>query len=354
VEDLLRFAETLGMLEGNVGEFASSDPIDLGEAYFEVDCRDVEVRRVDEPVSQGDQPVFGLDSQSSMVRFEAADAYVTTGALVGPVNFLVPGNARVRWLALRLRFKASEGLVNSLEGSIGGFALVKSGIINRVFDGTYNEEAVREEARAEVEVGLVRVFRGLGLNGALLMLDGPIFPTPRVLTMASNPYTDLYWGIVRLRVEAVLGSRVIGVVKRLGQSTYYARCRGLSVDDDTMVKNEVSRHFGGNPLYTAVVGPIKIKVGDYAKYCWYVASRLGRGVNVVRVEALDPELAEDGALRAARLMNPGGVPIPIGLADRVSRRLNGGAVKLLASTSPLRLTYEGLEELNRSLMELGD
>jgi len=81
---------------------------------------------------------------------------------------------------------------------------------------------------------------------------------------------------------------------------------------------------------------------------------LSFSLSLVRVEALDPELAEDGALRAARLMNPGSVPIPIGLADRVSRRLNGAAVKLLASTSPLRLTYEGLEELNRSLMELGD
>jgi hypothetical protein len=56
----------------------------------------------------------------------------------------------------------------------------------------------------------------------------------------------------------------------------------------------------------------------------------------------------------ARLAGPGGVPIPIGIADRVSRRLNGGVVKLLASLSPLRLTYEGLEELGRSLRELGE
>ena len=353
VEDLFRFVKALGFLVGSVGDFVASDFVDLGEGGFEVECGEVEARLVD--VGSGPSPVqvFGLDSQSSIVRFETVDVYVTTGALVGSVTSLVPGVPGIGWLGLRFRFKPSDELVGKVEEAIGGFALVRSGVTGRVFDGSYNEEAVRDEVRTEVEVGLVRRFGELG-GDSVLLLDGPVFPTPKVLTMGGNPYSELYWGLVRLRVEASRGLRVVGVVKRLGQSTYYARCRGFSVDDDSLIKNEVSRQFGNKPAYTAVVGPVKITAGDYGKYCWYVASRLGREVNVVRVEALDEDLAEYGAEVVARLAGSGGVPIPIGIADRVSRRLNGSVVKLLASLSPLRLTYEGLEEIGRSLRELGE
>jgi hypothetical protein len=59
-------------------------------------------------------------------------------------------------LGLRFRFKPGDELVGKVEEAIGGFALVRSGVGGRVFDGSYNEEAVRDEVRTEVEVGLVR------------------------------------------------------------------------------------------------------------------------------------------------------------------------------------------------------
>jgi hypothetical protein len=90
VEDLFRFVEALGFL---VGDF-----VDLGEGGFEVECGEVEARLVD--VGSGPSPVqvFGLDSQSSIVRFETVDVYVTTGALVGPATSLVPGVPGI-WVA---------------------------------------------------------------------------------------------------------------------------------------------------------------------------------------------------------------------------------------------------------------
>ena len=151
VEDLFRFVEALGFL---VGDFVASDFVDLGEGGFEVECGEVEARLVD--VGSGPSPVqvFGLDSQSSIVRFEAVDVYVTTGALVGSAISLVPGVPGIGWLGLRFRFKPSDELVGKVEEVIGGFALVRSGVGGRVFDGSYNEEAVRDEVRTEV--GLVR------------------------------------------------------------------------------------------------------------------------------------------------------------------------------------------------------
>jgi hypothetical protein len=67
VEDLFRFVEALVFL---VGDF-----VDLGEGGFEVECGEVEARLVD--VGSGPSPVqvFGLDSQSSIVRFETVDAF---------------------------------------------------------------------------------------------------------------------------------------------------------------------------------------------------------------------------------------------------------------------------------------
>lgn len=83
------------------------------------------------------------------------------------------------------------------------------------------------------------------------------------------------------------------------------------------------------------VWPIKIIAAGYSKHCWYVAVKLGKDVNVVRVEALSPGLAERGAELVANSMTISGVPLPIHAADKMARRLNAGAVRLLAASPPL-------------------
>jgi len=106
----------LGLLADSVGDFAAGEPVELGEGGFEVGCGEVEARLVEEAPASG---LAGLDSQSSIVRFEAADVYVVTGALVGPEVSVVPGGAEARWLGLRLRFKAGGGLAEALESAVG-------------------------------------------------------------------------------------------------------------------------------------------------------------------------------------------------------------------------------------------
>lgn len=367
VEDLLGFVNALGLLRDWVGEYVSMDSVDLSEGGFgfEVSSEGVGVRRV---VGEGCSGVgvFGLDSQSSLVRFENADVFVVTGALVGSGVHFVPGFAGVHWLGLRFRFKVDGGLVKLFEDRVGEFVLVRSRFVDRVFDGSYSDEAIRDEIRNEVETGLVGVFKSLveegsvssGLGNALLLVDGPIFSTPRVISLPNNrPYYDLYWALIKRSVEAVRGVRAVGVVKRVGQSMFYAKYKGLPVDDDTLIKNEVRRQFSNEPGLRVVIGPLEVRVRgvvngedlEFVKYCWYVASRLGRDLNVVRVEALDPELAELGAYCVARYVGLDGVPLPIFIADKLSRRLNAGFVRLLASLSPLELTYEGLEVVSKVL-----
>ncbi len=295
--------------------------------------------------------LFGLDSQSSMIRFESADAYVVAGALVGEENLLVPGGVKARWLGLRLRFKVNEDSIINLENEADGYVLLKSNTLGRVFDGSYNEEAVRDEVRTEVEVKLTEAYRAINAKDSLLLIDGPIFPTPRVLTMVGNPYAGVYEDFIKRRVNAVNGIQAVGVVKRISQSTYYSRCKGFSVDDDTLIKNEAVKQFGDRRFFTAMAGPLEITINGHTKHAWYVASRIGKEINVIRVEALNADLAEKGAIRSAAYMGMDGVPIPISIADRLSRRLNASLTRLLASLSPLRLTYEGLEGLSRVMRE---
>ncbi|GGP20794.1 hypothetical protein GCM10007981_10310 [Thermocladium modestius] len=349
MKEVFRLIDSLIKLRDNIGEYISQESIDVGDGGAEVDCGEgVNVELIDEGIHD-QQGLAGADSQSTILRLENADVHVVTGALLGGVNALIPGLDGVKWLGIRLRFKPSNALLKDLEGLLDGIAYFKSELLERTFDGSYNEEAIREEIRTNVELRLASAFRGSGV----LMMDGPIFSTPKVLWMKDNPYSDLYRMLAGRRVSAYDGLNIIGVVKRLSQSTYYSKCLGLNVDDATLVKNEVIKAWGSKASVKARFGPIKIIAAGYSKHCWYVAVKLGKDVNVVRVEALSPGLAERGAELVANSMTISGVPLPIHAADKMARRLNAGAVRLLAA-SPLGLTYEGLEELGRALKELGE
>ncbi len=115
MNELFRFIELLAELRDRVGEFMSSEPLDLSDLYINVKCRELETRLItgDEVKDLKPMRLFGLDSQSSIIRFENADVYVVTGALVGEVNALVPG-LKARWLGLR--FRAGGDVVDEFSG----------------------------------------------------------------------------------------------------------------------------------------------------------------------------------------------------------------------------------------------
>lgn len=76
---------------------------------------------------------------------------------------------------------------------------------------------------------------------------------------------------------------------------------------------------------------------------YYVAVPSGRGVRVVRVEALEEGLAAEAARWVASLCDPFGVPVPVAVADKIARRLNASIVKMIYAASPVEPTYRGLE-----------
>lgn len=169
VFELVRLMEEVG---GKVGDYVSPDVVDLGEGYdvVRVFCDNVDFVVIDKGgVELGDR-LIGVDSHTSVLKFTAFDVHVVTGALIGPDVYLVPGvQGGVRWLG-GLKFRFRLGDVNVLD-RYSGIIYVKSGYLGRYFDGSYNDEAIRDEVRLHVESSLINVARG-GLNGFVL-IDGP-------------------------------------------------------------------------------------------------------------------------------------------------------------------------------------
>lgn len=353
MREVFSLVGVLDELISNVGELASPEPVDTSESSdFEVLCnRDFEVKKLGDV--KVDQPVMGLDSHSRVLRFLGVDVHVVTGALVGGANYLIPGPgvSGVKWIGLKLRFNPTdEGILNSINNNF----YVRSGYLSEYFTGSFNDEAVRDEVRNYVEMKLIELAKAA--NDYVLLIDGPIFPTPRVLSMTDNKYAELYRGIIKDRVGAISGAKAVGVVKRLGQSHYLARyfkaCGAdvPMVDDVTLAIKRVSSTF--STFETAYLGPIVLDVEGYRKYMWYLVRRLGNNVRVVRIEGLNEDIATLGRDYVGKLMTVSGTALPIHIADKIARRLNASVVNLIYSLRPNGLTYEGIEEVTRALGDL--
>lgn len=85
---------------------------------------------------------------------------------------------------------------------------------------------------------------------------------------------------------------------------------------------------------------------------YYVGVPSAKGIRVLRAEAFDPSLAREADSWLGSLADSSGVPVPISAADRLARRLNAAAVKLLYSASPVEPTYRGLEAVLAAVREL--
>lgn len=328
VDELFELVSLLGAIGDRAAE-ASPPSGGWGEVE-EGECGYYEVEWESSP-PPGD--VHGLDSHTAVVEFEGVSVIVATGALVGRCSAFVPGLS-ASWLGVRLNFKGGGDLLD------GSRLYYKSRFLERDFDADFDLEAARDEVRYHVEEALARAWDG----GGVLLLDGPVFRALDVLKRG-GVYAFLYSEIYKRRYELFGGRRVVGVVKRVDQSSYLAKCVGVGSDDEVAAR----RLLEGRPGF---VGPVVVKWGDLAKYMYYVGVPSAKGIRVLRAEAFDPSLAREAASWLGSLADSSGVPVPISAADRLARRLNAAAVKLLYSASPVEPTYRGLEAVLAAVREL--
>ena len=206
--------------------------------------------------------------------------------------------------------------------------------------------------KGSVETELIKYWDGSGI----LLIDGPIYPLPRILTKFESRYGRVYLGLISERVKLIedlgFSGKVVGVVKRLSKSYYLAKCLGVGVSDEYVATKLVIDR-GSESTF---IGPIEIKanLGDkkFRKYVGYLVKRVGNVRHVLRIEALDKELLEKVVPTISSLIDVNGTPKPITLADKLCRRLSSSAYVLAWGISPIDPTYEGLEILRESIQEL--
>ena len=341
MREIFTLVGLLERLTETVGELVSEESVDLDEAGVGVECGRIEAMAV--PVS--DPPrLWGVDSHSRVLGLESAEVYVVTGALVGSGTALVPGLSGVKWIGLRLKYGVTREAADLLEEA-SSHIYVKSAYVGRYFDGRFHSESARDEIRGGVELALI----GEWPRSGALVIDGPIFHLPRVISMGGE-YGKLYRELAEARARAVSGGKAVGVVKRLGRSRYLAKCLNVDASDEAVA----TRYAARSGRLPAAIGPVRAYIGGLSKHMWYVVARVGRSVRVLRIEALDEDLAREAVEWIPATIDVTGVPKPVSIADAIARRLSAAAYKLAWALSPMGDTYEGLEELTRALSDLGE
>ncbi|CCC81898.1 DNA double-strand break repair nuclease NurA [Thermoproteus tenax] len=331
MEDVLKLARLLELFADRAAESLPPPPPEEVEGQEgAVDCP---YWGVSWETAEPPGGLWALDSQTSVVEFEGASVIVATGALVGAGVALVPGLG-ARWLGLRFNFPWRDP-----PPDLGPSFYVVSEHAGVVFDSRVDLETVRDEVRSGVELALAKAWDRSGY----LLVDGPIFRAAGAAERGGIAGA-IYRGIMESRASALRG-RAVGVVKRIERATYLAQCVGEGANDEVAAR----RLLDGRP---GRVGPIAVTAAGLTKWVYYVGSPTARGIRVLRVEAMSPEVAEEAASWLPALAGADGVPIPISVADRIARRLNAGALKVLYGATRAEPTYSGYEVLARAFQEL--
>jgi len=302
-----------------------------------------EVKSVSLTGSSTGQPrltVFAVDSSTRYLRDTSVgmvllgmSTYSTTDGLK-----LYPYDGKSRFIGLW----ANEGVLKELEKVIDkDYVAVR----NRV--GDYYEERsypylddVADELRFESETEALKT-----ANADLVIVDGPIYPTPLELVADFNyspgnlrvSHRRSYALLIKDRLDVVKGKRVLGVVKRLEKSRKLYKVKEVndflgnlpSMPDPEVMRMLYSKLCKGEQV--CAFGPFKLEYdisvegilqGVPPKYAYYVVVRRVVGPwSFFRVEALDMDSLNYAGVVFSRLTERG-IPTWIEVVDRASKKVS--------------------------------
>ncbi|NPA23824.1 MAG: DNA double-strand break repair nuclease NurA [Crenarchaeota archaeon] len=356
VRDII--VNTLLEISRRVGEIVEEDEVDTSEdirsSVIEVEYVDNVIDKVSrqEPV---DRKFWGLDASIRTLRVTGIDLILVAGSLVGSRVVICPRLIDTRWIGIRPRCRASKDLEEVLERLSTEF-YTKSRFTNKVFDGTFSEKTIQDEMRVSMENEMIRMWDGSGT----LLIDGPLFHTPKVIATVESAYSNIYVGLIRERLDLLKDrdDSVVCVVKRLTQSRYLARLENLGASDDYIAIVKANKILKRKEVASVYIGTLRLTItigGDrFEKYMGYLVSRIGSALNVIRLETLNEDLLYEIKDQIAQILTHNGIPKPIELADRTCKRACSSIFLYLWSITPLSPTYEGFESLVSSIRELGE
>ncbi|MUM64829.1 hypothetical protein D1867_06135 [Acidianus infernus] len=235
--------------------------------------------------------------------------------------------------------------------------------INYPFDENYKLDDVADEMRTEAEnIGLSEVI----IDHDLVILDGPIYPTPLELTeeldLSSTSrlcHQLAYASLVNKRIS-LLRDNVIGVVKRLENSgklwkdekimdEFKKRGKNIKGLKDPTILELIDYEFcrkSGRHSYACIIGPFKIDYNLHvegpkdchkadgnttylsnvpAKYAYYVILRKPYvPTTYFRIEGLNKDFLERGMRTALSRLSNRLIPTFIELVDNRAKRISAG------------------------------
>ncbi|NPA71072.1 MAG: DNA double-strand break repair nuclease NurA [Crenarchaeota archaeon] len=356
VRDLI--VNTLLEISRMIGDIVEEDDVDVSEdvkgGVIEVEYVDNVIDKVSkyEPI---DRRFWGLDASTRTLRVAGLDLMLVAGALVGSRVEICPRLIDTRWIGIRPRCRASRELENILE-KLSSIFYTRSRFINKVFDGTFSEKTMQDEMRVSMENEMIRRWDGSGI----LLIDGPLFHTPKVIATVESIYSNIYIGLIEERLNLLRGreDKVVCIVKRLTQSRYLARLEGLGASDDYIAIIKANKILKRSEVASVYIGTLRltVKIEDkyFEKYMGYLVSRIGSALSVIRLETLNEDFLYEVKDQIAQLLTHNGVPKPIELADRTCKRACSSIFLYLWSITPLSPTYEGFESLVSSIRELAE
>ncbi|ARM76916.1 DNA double-strand break repair nuclease NurA [Acidianus manzaensis] len=222
-------------------------------------------------------------------------------------------------------------------------------------DNEYKIDDIADELRTESEnIGITIVN-----NHDLVIVDGPIYPTPLELTGEIELNTEArvchriaYAKLVKERIDLVTGKNVIGIVKRLENSkklsndetvkeAFKKKGRKINNLKDPTVLELIDEYFcKKSNSYICTIGPFKI---DYAlsvkdennvcyngtvlenppsKYAYYVILRTPYfSPSFFRVESLNKDIEKQLSTAFSRISERL-IPTYIELVDKMSKRVS--------------------------------
>ena len=241
------------------------------------------------------------------------------------------------------------------------YALDEVEVIDRAgnlsLDSLYDVSDIGDELRLSAENVLLDY-----LKDDLIVLDGPIIPTPvdlvtdLTMTVPVKREELNHWGkmthrwsmayILRDRVEAVRGKRVVGVVKRLDQSFKLSKVPEVlsmlgmgraRLSDSTMLEL-LSERYCNAPFSACFLGPfrmsshVRVEREDRGeviieslpdRFVGYVVLNVGVR-SFFRVEAMEERLLFDALGDVFGRISGNGLPTLIDVTDRYSKLVTKG------------------------------
>ncbi len=303
-----------------------------------------------------------IDSSSRSIGFNPLRVTISAVAVKTRRGLVVEPYNIVNW-----RFIAVKSIRPVLE------RIEKTSNIIRVrnpcgvyYDEEYKDDNIGDELRLDMEN---RALRELVPRDHVVVLDGPVYPTPEVIFYSNNnKYAKAFLELIKKRLEIIhsMNTLVLGFVKR----TEYSRKLWRNNEVRRLIKDLTGKEISNVPdpviVEYIVEKKVRPRIGEwwilgpfYVRYdskllepkaFYYIARRTIHGYNVYRVEVLEKDysgmrevvekiiagLLENTSLR--------GIPLGIELVDKASRKTTAALYLLLREylSGILSIAYDEL------------